>query len=296
LVDRGRLQMKWLFNRYSVVLIVIAIVILQSVNVNTGSMAYYLQFSKAFDGERAQEIVDALSDPAFEGRALGTAGMESAAGFIAAQFKSLGLQAAGNDYTYFDTRLRFHTILDDVPQLSIDDTGIDLMYRQDFVEYAGTKRNTGEIQGDVTFVIAGELTPNIYGEVTSLSDIEVSDQVLVFLTESDAAAFDSSSIPIGGMLVIADKAADLGRRSTLPTGGPTVDLFSGRPLEHQDYPKLWIGRDVAQRLLAGRGASLLISIARRNPLARVTLWNFIRTSRPPSMCRIRSIQRRQLNM
>ncbi|GAG17952.1 unnamed protein product, partial [marine sediment metagenome] len=108
LLDRGRLQLKWLFNRYSVVLIIIGVVILQFVELNTGATAYYLQFSRAFDGESAREYAEALADPALEGRALGTAGMEEAADYIATQFKSLGLQAAGKDYTYFDTQLRSH--------------------------------------------------------------------------------------------------------------------------------------------------------------------------------------------
>jgi hypothetical protein len=256
LVDRGRLQLKWLFNRYSVVLIVIGIVVLQSVQVNTGSTAYYLQSSKTFDGENARAHAEALADPALEGRALGTAGMNAAADYVAIQFKALGLQAAGKDYTYFDTRLRSHAILDDVPQLIIDDSGIELVYRQDFVEYAGTKRNSGQIQGSVTFIIAGELALNRYGELASLRDMDVSDQVLVFLSESDAAAFDSSSISMGGMLVIADESADLSRRSTLTVGAPTVNLMTGRNLDWQDYPKLWITREVATRLLVGTGETL----------------------------------------
>ena len=256
LVDRGKLQLKWLFNRYSVVLIVVGIVALQSIQVNTGSMAYYLQFSKTFDGESAREYAEALSDPAFEGRALGAAGLAAAAEYIADQFQALGLQAAGKDYTYFDTRLRSHAILNDVPHLAIDDAGSELVYRQDFVEYAGTKRNSGQVDGSVTFIIAGELTLNRYGEVTSLRDMDVADQVLVFLSQSDAAAFDSSSISLGAMLVIADESADLSRRSTLTTGGPTVNLMTGRDLDRHDYPKLWITRAVADRLLAGTGKTL----------------------------------------
>ncbi|MCK5827131.1 M28 family peptidase, partial [Candidatus Bipolaricaulota bacterium] len=131
-----------------------------------------------------------------------------------------------------------------------------LVYRQDFVEYAGTKRNTGQIEGDVTVIIAGELTLNRYGELTSLLSMDVSDQVLVFLSESDAAAFDSSSISMGGMLIIADEAADLSRRSTLTTGGPTMNLMTGRALERHDYPKLWITRAVATRLLGDTDKTL----------------------------------------
>ena len=256
LAERGRLQLKWLVNRYSVVLIIIGVVILQFVQLNTGSTAYYLQFAKGFDGESAREYAEALADPALEGRALGSVGMEAAADYIADQFEALGLQAAGKDYTYFDTRLRSHAILDDVPQLIIDGSGMNLTYRRDFVEYAGTKRNTGQIQGNVTFIIAGELTLSRYGELTSLLDMDVSDQVLVFLSEKDAAAVDSSSISMGGMLVIADETADLSQRSTLTTGGPTVNLMTARDLDRHEYPKLWITGAVAGHLLAGTGKTL----------------------------------------
>jgi len=256
LAERGRLRVKWLLNRYSVVLIVIGVVALQYVQLNTGTMAYYVQFSKAFDGENARGYAEALANPALEGRALGTAGMEAAADYIATQFKILDLQEAGNDYTYFDTRLRSYASLDAVPRLIIDDLGAELIYRKDFVEYSGTNRNTGQIEGNVTFIAAGELTQSRFGEFPSLMTLDVSDQVLVFVSVRDAIAFDASSISVGGMLVIADETANLSRGATLTLGGPSLSFLAGGNMEWQDHPKLWISQSVAQRLLAGTGKSL----------------------------------------
>lgn len=274
LVDRGRLQLKWLFNRYSVVLIVIGIVILQSVQVNTGSMAYYLQFSKAFDGARAYEYAEALCDPALEGRALGTAGMEGTADYIATQFEALGLQAAGEDYTYYDTRSRSYAILDAVPRLIIDDRGEELAYRHDFVEYSGTTRNTGQIQGSATFILASELTQNMYGTFYSLRNLDFSDQVLVFLSERDAFAFDASSVPVRGMLIVIDEAADLSQRSTLTSGGPALSSLTSRNIEWHDYPKLWISRSVASQLLEGAGKTLASLYHEAEVLARDKIERF----------------------
>ena len=255
LAERGKLQLKWLVNRYSVVLIVIGVVVLQFVQLTTGASAYYLQFSKAFDGESAREYAEALSDPALEGRALGTAGMEAAADYIAAQFKALDLQAAGRDYTYFDTRSRSYAVLDTVPQLLIGDLGEELSYRQDFVEYAGTKHNAGRIQGSVTFVVAGELALSSSNALSSHLSLDASEQILVFLSGQAAYAFDASSVPLGGMLVVANEGADLSRRPTLTHGGPSLSFLVGLR-ERRDYPKLWISRSVANRLLAGTGKTL----------------------------------------
>jgi len=255
LAENGRLRLKWLVNRYSVVLIVIGVVILQFVQLNTGATAYYLQSSRMFDGESARKYAEALAEPALEGRALGTAGMEAAADYIAIQFAALGLQAAGENYTYFDTRSRSYAVLDAVPQLLIDDLGAELTYREDFVEYAGTKRNTGQIQGTVTFIVAGELGLSRYNELFSHLNLDASEQVLVFLSGQEASVFDASSGPIGGMLVVADEGVDLSRRPTLTSGGPSLSFLVGLD-EWRDYPRLWISRAVANRLLAGTGKTV----------------------------------------
>jgi len=256
LAEKGRLRIKWLVNRYSVVLIVIGVVALQFVHMNTGSMAYYVQFANTFDGESVRSHAETLSDPEFEGRALGTTGMSTTADYIAAQFEDLGLQAAGEDYTYFDTRSRSYAILDDVPQLIIDGSDVEPVYREDFVEYSSIERNSGEVQGGVSFIVVGEMTTNRYGTFAALSNMDFADRVLVFISETDAHVFDYSSVTMGGMLVIANETTDFHRRFTLSSGALHLNLLTGRDQGWEDYPKLLISRAVANQLLAGTGKTL----------------------------------------
>jgi hypothetical protein len=58
----------------------------------------------AFSAERMMKDVTRLSDPALEGRGLGSAGLESAAAYIAGRFREAGLEPAGEpDQGYFRT-------------------------------------------------------------------------------------------------------------------------------------------------------------------------------------------------
>ena len=56
---------------------------------------------KAIDSERMRATVKYLSDDALEGRGTGQKGGDLAADWIAAQFKSYGLQPAGDNGTFF---------------------------------------------------------------------------------------------------------------------------------------------------------------------------------------------------
>ena len=56
---------------------------------------------KSIDSERIRATVKYLSDDALEGRGTGQKGGDLAADWIAAQFKSYGLQPAGDNGAYF---------------------------------------------------------------------------------------------------------------------------------------------------------------------------------------------------
>ena len=55
----------------------------------------------ARDSVRARDYVKKLSDPAWEGRGIGTAGLDSAASWIAARMRAAGLQPAGDSGSWF---------------------------------------------------------------------------------------------------------------------------------------------------------------------------------------------------
>ena len=96
LVDEVGLSFTNLFNRYTLALLVLVILGFNWVQQNTGPIIFYRENAQEFSGQQAWMHVAALTAPALEGRALGTAGLETAAEMIAAQFAAAGLQPAGH--------------------------------------------------------------------------------------------------------------------------------------------------------------------------------------------------------
>src|SRR6266849_8308783 len=70
---------------------------------------------KSIDSERIRATVKYLSDDALEGRGTGQKGGDLAADWIAAQFKSYGLQPAGDNGAYFQN-VNFFGVTTDAKQ------------------------------------------------------------------------------------------------------------------------------------------------------------------------------------
>ena len=113
------------------------------------AIAFYKRQAAEFDGENSLTHVQFLTDPILNGRSLGSSGHSEAAHYIAQQFEALGLQAAGDDFGYFQNRFREYELLTAVPQLSIADSGPPLQYRQDFAEFIGRWGNLGTASGPI---------------------------------------------------------------------------------------------------------------------------------------------------
>lgn len=258
LAEKGKLRLRFLVNRYTIALALVAVLVTPFIQWNTGSMAFYHRQASAFDSERAISHVEALTDPSFEGRALGSTGMEAAADYIAQQFQTLGLQAAGRDYSYFDTHSRSYESLDAVPKFAIEDGGPDPLYLYDYTEYAGEYRNLGEIRGNIRFFATGELACNAIGAFSALDKLDFSDQILLVPFARDAFYLDEASIPIGGILIIADDALNIERHATLSFQNPNFSLhWDGNDgISWDDHPELWVSTATATRLLAGTGKPL----------------------------------------
>jgi hypothetical protein len=260
-----------LINRYTLALALLAVLGIGWVRGNTGATAVYRQQASAFDGQRALAHVQALADPGMDDRALGTPGMQAAADYIARQFEDLGLQAAGEDFSYFQTRDRAYETLDTIPRLVIEDKGPPLVYRQDYVEYpAGRDRNMGQAQGKVRFLTMGDLTSGLWGDYPLLKNKDFSDEILLVLSARDASYLQE--VPRGGVLVVAEDAGELGRRYTLSARDPHWTSFGGRP-SGKDTPMLWISEATADRLLKGTGYTVADLRRRAEELSRDEMMN-----------------------
>jgi ABC-type dipeptide/oligopeptide/nickel transport system permease component len=244
------------FNRYAMGLTVVAVVGFIGIRGATGSMAVYERQTVGFRGDKAMQDLLVLSDPALEGRALGTPGMDIAADYIAEKFKALGVQPAGEKLTYFQTRYRDYELLTDVPTLSVDDGGPPAVYRQDFAEYPNDQANMGEAYSKVTLVALGDLslTGNWFTSYRALQGMELGDEIIMVLSDRDAALL--GRLPRGGMLVVADDPSDLARQETLSPRPPRYTMSNiGREIAGV-APTMYISQATADRILAGGGRTV----------------------------------------
>ncbi len=264
LIEDVGVRITRLVNRYTVGFTAIVLLLLTWMHGSTGALRSYSVNAETFDGQRALAYTQELSSAAFEGRALGSDGMAAASEWIAYQFEELGLQAAGEEFTYFQTRVRDYERLDSIPTLSVE--GIPLDYREEFSEFPGYTRIMGEAKAPVRFVAIGEqMRRNIYGRYISLQDYDFSGEIVMVSTALEALYM--TRIPHEGVLVIADDPLDIERRYTLSPRDPTDSAFGTNRQMGQDSPMLWITKEVAAEILRNSGHDLdgLRQIAESTP-------------------------------
>ncbi len=253
MIDRVGVGFTRVINRTTVVAGLVFVLGIQWAGRYVGPSTYYRQYVEAFDGQRALAHVQVLTDPALEGRGPGSLGQDAAAEYIAAQFEALGLQAAGEALTYFQTRPYNYTTLDAVPKLTLHEGGPPPIYRQDFAEYVGEYSNLGQTAGQVRWVGLGPLLGRgqYFGpSYPVLERLDTASDVLLLLSEEHLRYLVGEQ-PQQGMLIVSDDDARLERREVMPSRDPTYQMWgTGRTVGYET-PVFWITEEVANRLLAG---------------------------------------------
>ncbi|MBN1934562.1 MAG: ABC transporter permease subunit [Anaerolineae bacterium] len=247
LLERGELIVNRLVNRYTVALAALAVMGLVWMNAHGGSLAFYQRHAQDFDPARAMAHVGVLTAPSMSGRALGTAGVDLAAEYIAEQFAAIGLQAMGQEGTAFQTRKRSFLQLGAVPEFEIHDGGIPPVLGLDYALYPGPDSAVGVATGPVRVVGLGQQGQTTYGggwrsTYVDLERADFSGEVLLTFSAQDAATL--MRVRKAGVLVVANNPSLLQRRFT--AGGRAL-------FEERMFPTLWISEAVAERLLAGSG-------------------------------------------
>ena len=262
LVDDVGVNLTRLLNRYTLALALLLFLGWGWVRDNTGEAAVYRQQAARFDGARALADVERLTSPEMAGRAIGTAGADRAADYIAQRFEALGLQRAGEDSSYFQNKARSFQQLSAVPELRIDDGGPPLRYLIDFNETAGRLPIEGEGSGPARLLLFGDPSGGIprFGIPPFLRSVDFGDEVLLVLSERDMQlAFWT---PYRALLVVADDPAQLTHVRTLP----------GR--DGSSPPILRISETTANRLLAAADLTVATARARQAALDPIT-WESV---------------------
>jgi len=247
LVADGRLIVNRIFNRYTIIAAALLFAGFYWCQSNSGATPFYRMHAREFTGEAAQTYLEELVSPEMEGRALGSAGLDQAAEYIAASFEELGLQIGGQKNTYFQERKHSFMQLESDPLFSIHDGGADPVLGEDFAAYPGLDMNSGAISGPIRFVGLGQMSP--YMSTTwrptypELERKDFSEDIILVLSEREVEVLKWKNK--GGMLVMTDDPDKLNRRYTI--GGRSV---------RADTPWIWVTKDTVNRLLAGSGLTV----------------------------------------
>ncbi len=114
--------------------------------------------ARAVDPGILRAHLEFLADDALEGRAPGTRGGETAAKYIAAQFRRLGLEPAGDSGTYYQ-RVPIISLTPD-PKLAIAaPTRAPLTWKNDFVLWSMRNEDSVALAADAVFVGYGIVAP-----------------------------------------------------------------------------------------------------------------------------------------
>jgi ABC-type dipeptide/oligopeptide/nickel transport system permease subunit len=212
LIDNVGVRLARLVNKYTVAVALVALLGFGWAQQNTGLIAYYRQQANTFSGQNALAHVQQLTVPSLNGRALGSPELVESARIIAAEFKGLGLQPAGQELTYLYERSRSYQQLNSVPQLKLNDNQPQPRYRQDYAPFPSYYRNLGQAEGNVSFITTGPLNnnPNFnQAEPLALRGADYSNEILLVLSAADVA--NLLEVPNAGMLVVAQDEAQLAR-------------------------------------------------------------------------------------
>jgi ABC-type dipeptide/oligopeptide/nickel transport system permease subunit len=229
---------RWL-NRYSFAGLLLVIFVLLSVKGSTGALASYRKQAEKFDGSNVADYFEALTVQAVEDRALGSIGLQTAAAWIANSFEGLGLQPAGETFTYFQHRERTYERLTGIPVLAFDLDIPELVFHRDYNVFPSIHSISGSVYAPVRFLALGKVGSyeRLGYRYYELEDVDYSEEILLVLPED---MFYIDQIPHAGALVVASNPNLLQSNYTLSN----YDGFG------RGAPTLWVSEELANRLLA----------------------------------------------
>jgi hypothetical protein len=224
-----------------------------------------------FQADSYLKHVRFLASDELQGRGDGTPELNKAAAYIAEQFKQSGLLPGGEDGSFFQKfQLNTGSRLGPGNKLTLHMGAktFEASLKQDFIPFAfGDRPSVG---GDIIFAGYG-ITAEEY-KYDDYKDLDVTDKVVLVLAheprENDSASpFNGRELTLHGHdNMKVQNAKYRGARAILIVQDPVnhedpsrdlVDTPAGGQADELGIPALHITRSLAQRLLDGRGKSLL---------------------------------------
>ncbi|MGZ4842555.1 MAG: M28 family peptidase [Candidatus Angelobacter sp.] len=232
----------------------------------------------AIDAEKIRATVKYLSDDALQGRGTGQKGGDMAADWIAAQFKSYGLAAAGDQGTYFQ-QVNFFGVTTDSKQTRfafVPKSGSEmaLKFADDYVANDQTHAQKSEIDAPIVFVGYGISAPEYNWD--DYKGVDVKGKVLLMLVNEppsdDPNFFKGRALTyygrwtykyeeaarrgaVGVVLIHKTEMASYGWEVVRNSWGGETSL-----LQEDKDPKLksagWIQLEVARKLALAAGMDL----------------------------------------
>ena len=198
--------------------------------------------------ENVRYHVEILADDALEGREAGTRGYDSAADYVALQYKNMGLKSFNGGDDYFQPVSFLQSSLDvESAQvtLAIDNEIFELSLRDDFIMGAGFGATVEAISAPVVFVGFGITSPD--NDFDDYADIDVTGKIVVMLSGAPAqfstdsrayysrtkaqTAVDNGAIGVIGVRTITDQ-----NRRNFSFYFPGLGSSSLRWLDQNDEP------------------------------------------------------------
>ncbi len=251
-----------IFNRRTVLALIALFLFVNWVGGRSNAAALYADQSQGYDGMAAYEHTAALAGPDTQGRRFDMPDGEAAAEYIAQQFRAFGLQPAGQEGTYFQTRRRDFAVLANIPELRFSGPDLsltDLTYGRDFAAFYSPDLNQGQAQAPIRYAGFSKL------EATSSSSFgparyralkeEDFSQDIVLVTSVEHARYLRYEKK-KGLLVVAPPDLDLARYTLFSARDPQVSKFGTGRKVGSVTPTLWISEEVANRLLAAKGVTV----------------------------------------
>jgi len=261
LINAVSVQFGTIFNRRTLLAIIIILLIGRWVSSQTGVLALYAKESQGIDGAKAYQHVEQMAGPGTEGRLMGTQEIEDVADYIAAQFKAAGLQAAGEELSFFQTRNRSFGQLTEAPGLQVfnrDVSVADFIYGEDYAPVYLPLLNQGQVKAPVLAVMLKDLLErrSTFGAThyPAFAKQDVADQILLLLEPEDIQYLQDMEMQ--GVLVVAPPDMPLDHYTLYSARDPSRVLFgTGREL-NAAKPIMWITEETANLLLTATGASV----------------------------------------